>query len=1103
MKFRKILSLALAAVTACNISVSAAASPADASAAADVIVSESVSRKCLAPGGKFIQDGLMFTELEDGTYEVGYDYNGKKPSGAVIIPETVNGKRVTRIAEAGFFECDKLVSVTVPDCVISAGTNAFVGTPFLDGQSGPVKYAGKVAVYCDKDAEKVTVKKGTLGLADRLFFLAEELKTAVLPKSLINIGNMTFDGCSSLTSVNIPDGMETIGSGVFFGCSALATVKIPKSVTAIGSYAFAESGIRFADLTNVVKIGKGAFENSKLGVNNVTIGKGHIDIGAKAFEGTMFSEALGKEKYLGTVFLGCDKDIESVKIKKGTTAIADMAFSSCKNLKSVTIPASVKTIGEDAFFNCPLLSSVTIPEGVESIAEDAFRLCCGLETVSLPMSLKAVGEGAFYGCGVKTLTYPGSVADWANISAGSDSMPSVQTTFGKKPNTLAPITGLAVTEAAENSISLKWKKSSNATGYLIELYKGGKWTEIGRTDSGTTKFTAKGLTQCTKHSFRISALTHNVKSKPVKISGTTKIGTVTKVKAAPSETEIMLSWAKNNAADCYQVEVYKNGKWVFVKKTKDNKTNTCSVTGLSPETKYTMRIFAFKDGEYSAPAVVSASTTVSVKPAAVTGLKASSGTKNIKLSWSKSANADSYQIDMYKGGKWVYVAKITGTSYNVTGLSAKTSYKFRIFAFKGKEYSSSTQISATTKAPVSTKPAAVTGLKASSGTKNIKLSWSKSANADSYQIDMYKGGKWVYVAKITGTSYNVTGLSAKTSYKFKIFAFKGKEYSSSTQISAATKAAASTKPAAVTGLKASSGTNNIKLSWNKSANADSYQIDMYKGGKWVYVAKIAGTSYNVTGLSRNTAYDFRVFAFKGSQYSSSARISASTAATLAPPIPYDLAPSDNAPAALSEVNTKLKGIDVSGWQGIIDFNVVKESGVDFVIVKAGEEYDTVDTWETNYANAKKAGLMVGAYWYSYATTLEDGKKEAKAFAAALKGKQLDFPVFFDLEERAQFDLGVDFCTKLVNTFCGVLEKSGYYAGVYCSTFWYTNYVKDNVRLKRPAWIADYRGRCYYDAACGMWQYGIGRVDGIQGDCDLDWGYIDYSKYIKANKLNGY
>ena len=278
---------------------------------------------------------------------------------------------------------------------------------------------------------------------------------------------------------------------------------------------------------------------------------------------------------------------------------------------------------------------------------------------------------------------------------------------------------------------------------------------------------------------------------------------------------------------------------------------------------------------------------------------------------------------------------------------------------------------------------------------------------------------------------------------------------------------------------------------------------MYKGGKWVYVAKIAGTSYNVTGLSRNTAYDFRVFAFKGSQYSSSARISASTAATLAPPIPYDLAPSDNAPAALSEVNTKLKGIDVSGWQGIIDFNVVKESGVDFVIVKAGEEYDTVDTWETNYANAKKAGLMVGAYWYSYATTLEDGKKEAKAFAAALKGKQLDFPVFFDLEERAQFDLGVDFCTKLVNTFCGVLEKSGYYAGVYCSTFWYTNYVKDNVRLKRPAWIADYRGRCYYDAACGMWQYGIGRVDGIQGDCDLDWGYIDYSKYIKANKLNGY
>lgn len=203
------------------------------------------------------------------------------------------------------------------------------------------------------------------------------------------------------------------------------------------------------------------------------------------------------------------------------------------------------------------------------------------------------------------------------------------------------------------------------------------------------------------------------------------------------------------------------------------------------------------------------------------------------------------------------------------------------------------------------------------------------------------------------------------------------------------------------------------------------------------------------------------------------------------------------------MSVQLKGIDVSGNQGNIDFKTVKASGVDFVIIKAGYSTSTVPTWETNFANAKNNGLKVGAYWYSYAQTIDQGVDEAKAFIAALKGKQLDFPVYLDIEEKSQFDKGKAFCTELVEAFCGELEKAGYYAGVYASTIPFTNFVDESVREKRPAWIADYRGECGYKGTYGIWQYDAAAVPGVQYTCDRDWGCIDYSDYIKHNGLNGY
>ncbi len=222
---------------------------------------------------------------------------------------------------------------------------------------------------------------------------------------------------------------------------------------------------------------------------------------------------------------------------------------------------------------------------------------------------------------------------------------------------------------------------------------------------------------------------------------------------------------------------------------------------------------------------------------------------------------------------------------------------------------------------------------------------------------------------------------------------------------------------------------------------------------------------------------------------------------------------------------QMKGIDVSSYQGDIDFEQVKNSGIDFVIVKAGEWNHTVDKFEENYAAAKAAGLHVGFYWYSHGTTIDEINEEVDACIKALAGKQFDFPIYMDLEEQDQYDLGKDFCSRAVRTFCGKLETAGYYPGLYASTSWLDDVIEQDIKDKYAIWVADWRGYCGYDGDYGMWQYGAGYVPGINGMTDLniidigydvdypgvevpdgvdmDFSYIDFPNIIIPNGYNNY
>ena len=196
------------------------------------------------------------------------------------------------------------------------------------------------------------------------------------------------------------------------------------------------------------------------------------------------------------------------------------------------------------------------------------------------------------------------------------------------------------------------------------------------------------------------------------------------------------------------------------------------------------------------------------------------------------------------------------------------------------------------------------------------------------------------------------------------------------------------------------------------------------------------------------------------------------------------------------------GIDVSTWQGDIDWYTVAENNY-FAIIRAGYGtggYD--DYFEANYAGAKDAGVRVGAYWYSYAGSTDDAANEAYSFMDALSGKSFEWPVYYDIEEQSIFDAGI--ASDIARTFCGILEDSGYYCGIYSSRYALETYFDDDVRSSYTIWLAEWDVPSpTYGGNYDIWQYTVGSTPGVYGDCDLDVGYFDFEPIMKQNHLNGY
>ena len=700
--------------------------------------------------------------LDDGTVEI-TDYNGSAEK--VDIPEKIDGKSVTGIGGAAFYDCTSITSVIIPDGVVSIGVSAFSWCTNLESITLPdsVTSIGEWAFNGCANLINITIPDGIMRISNGSFSECSSLTKVIIPNSVTQIGEAAFQHCTSLTGISIPNVVTSIGSYAFNGCSQLVSITIPDSITSIGDRAFCEctslKGITIPD--GVTCINDNTFFNCS-SLTEITLPDGITQIGEFAF-------------------YNCNS-LSKVKLPNGLTSIGEWAFGYCEKLNNINLPNSITYVGGYAFNHTAIINEQTddvkyidkwlmnystdtytsdeiiiyVKEGTKSIAASAFNFS-GIDEVVIPESVEIINSFAFYNCfSLEKVIIPRNVTNIGENAFG------YYNDGGNTKNSNFIIYCYSGTAGEQYAID---------NDFYYELLDNhehtfGKWKTTKAATYTTTGIKMRSCTKCGKtETATIAKLT---------------LAKVTGVKLAGSAADALrINWTKNANADGYIVEICKDGKWARAAKITSNSTTTYRASGLKASTVYKFRVKAYK--MYGSTAVYSAySATVSARtnPSVMTGAKLTGRAADaLRINWSKNASADGYIVEMYSGDKWVRVGKITNnstTTFRKAGLKASTVYKFRVRAYK---MSGKTALYGNYSATVTarTNPSVMKGVKIGGKAKDaLRVNWAKNTSAQGYIVEMYKGGKWVRVAKITNgntTTFRKAGLAKNTAYKFRVKAY--------------------------------------------------------------------------------------------------------------------------------------------------------------------------------------------------------------------------------------------------------------------------------------------------------------------------------------------
>ena len=540
----------------------------------------------------------------------------------------------------------------------------------------------KVVIPDKIDGKKVT------GIGDYAFESCTNLTSITIPDSVTNIGEYAFQSCSNLTSVTIPDSVTNIGQRAFLFCKSLKYITIPESVQDIGEYAF-------YGCKSLEKINAAAGNENYVSVNGILFSKDKTKI----------------------VCYPANKNDTSYSIPSSVKVVGSGAFRDCSHLKSITIPNSVTTMEHHAFSNCTSLTSISIPDGIKTIEMGTFDYCKSLTSVRIPDSVTEIGHSAFYCCdNLKSITIPRSVTEILSYALGLIGLEDRIDGFkiycysgteaelyakGEKFNyvlldklpTLAKVTGSKLSGRAADALRINWTKNASADGYIVEMYQGNKWVRVAKiTNNNTTTFRKAGLKAGTVYKFRVKAykmydITADYGEYSATVTARTNPSVIKGAKLGGRAADALrINWTKNTSADGYIVEMYQGNKWIRVAKITNSNTTTFRKAGLKASTVYKFRVRAYKmSGSAALYGNYSATVTARTNPSIVKGVKIGGKAKDaLRVNWTKNASAQGYIVEMYKGGKWVRVAKITNnstTTFRKAGLAKNTAYKFRVRAY--------------------------------------------------------------------------------------------------------------------------------------------------------------------------------------------------------------------------------------------------------------------------------------------------------------------------------------------------------------------------------------------------------------------------------------
>ena len=340
------------------------------------------------------------------------------------------GKNLSEIGPSAFFNCDDLNEIKLSDendeyvyvdgCLIRRSDNTLVLGLASAVIPETVVSIGDYAFAYRKNLSEIAIPSSVTAIGSYAFANCENLKTIEVSQSVKSIQSCVFKNCVSLTKatwrtlVSVPD-------SVFENCSALTDVKL-SSVAKIGERAFSGCiGLKEIILPqSLTEIGEYAFNKTALA--SITLPQSIDKVGNGWFSGCKYLETVnfdGKIKEIGeSAFSGCIS-LKNIEIPSSVVSIGNSAFYGCTSLKNIEIPSSVVSIGNAAFSGCSALSEVLFNEGLKAIGESAFSACKSLSNVQWPLSLEEIGRCAFAGTSFPEIYVPRSIKQGLDIFARS------------------------------------------------------------------------------------------------------------------------------------------------------------------------------------------------------------------------------------------------------------------------------------------------------------------------------------------------------------------------------------------------------------------------------------------------------------------------------------------------------------------------------------------------------------------------------------------------------------------------------------------------------------------------------------------------------------